>query len=511
MSRAFTTLVGGLALALCWAAPAGAETPDGVIVRYEQGTGPSERAEVVDSVDAAVESDLPLPRMELLDVEGGAKAGEVARELEHQPGVAYAEPDGSVQLQSVPDDPDFRELWAFDNDGSFGLPFARDADIDATDAWNVTTGSRDIPVGVMDSGMDYTHPDLIDNVWVNPGESGGRATNRDDDDDDGYVDDAIGWDFLLNSPAPLDQSGHGTHVAGTIGARGNNGKGVTGVEWNAALMPLRVCDAAGSCNYSSIVRAIAYAEEHGARVVNGSFAGSYSDSILDAIESAPGVLFVFSAGNDGQSTSGHPVYPCGYELPNVICVAATGLLDDLIGISNFGPSVDIAAPGEAIYSTYARNMGEGAYAYMDGTSMAAPQVSGAAALLLSKFPGESASQIRQRLLTGADRPSGLLGKVQTGRLNVARAMGVAPSAGKPNTKLTKKPRRTTSSRRVRFGFKSSSAAGFDCRMDDAAWAACVSPLTQVVDAGSHRFKVRARTATGELDPSPASARFRVRR
>ena len=317
----------------------------------------------------------------------------------------------------------------------------------------------------------------------------------------------------LDSPIPGDQSGHGTHVAGTIGAKGDNGKGVTGVAWDAALMPLRICDAAGSCSYSDAVEAIYYAKEHGVRVINGSFAGtSYSSSILDAIEDAPNVLFVFSAGNDGLSTGGRPTYPCGYETANVICVAATGLLDNLLGLSNFGPSVDIAAPGEYIYSTFARNMGEGSYAYMDGTSMATPQVAGAAALLLSHSPGESAASVRTRLLEGADRPEGLLGLVQTGRLNVARSLGLDPGSGGggPQTKITKKPRRTTGARKAKFGFRSAAGNGFDCSLDRGGWEACESPMSIRVRSGAHRFKVRARTPEGTVDGSPARARFKVR-
>lgn len=496
-------------------APAAADAvPGELIVHYEGGTDAGERAEALGQVGGRGAEELPLPRTQLVQVGRGTDLEEAAAALEKTPGVAYAEPNGIFRLQALPDDPDFRDQWGLRNMALEiqGLEGLLDADIDAPEAWDLTTGSASIPVAVLDSGMDYTHPDLAANVWHNAAEVNGRPGV--DDDRDGYVDDVIGWDFLAGSPAPWDLSGHGTHVAGTIGARGNNGVGVTGVEWQSALMPLRICDANGDCNYAAAVRAIDYAADHGARVINGSFAGfDGSDAIRSAIRSAPGSLFVFSAGNWGADTGRQPTYPCAYNEPNLICVTASGPTDGLLGIANYGSAVDIAAPGEEILSTYARNLNDGAYAFMDGTSMAAPQVSGAAALVWSRFPSESPSQVRTRLLEGADHPGllqGLLGGA--GRLNVARAMDLDPPAPvRPDTVITAGPKKRSSSRVARFSFRSSAGGTFDCRLDGKRRKPCDSPLRLKVGTGTHKFEVRAWSGDGLVDASPARARFRVKR
>ena len=487
--------------------------PGELIVRYQGGTDARQRTGALDQVGARSAEGLPLPRTELVRVGRGADLDEAAATLEANPGVAYAEPNGIFRLQALPDDPEFREQWGLRNIALEiqGLPGLLDADIDAPEAWDLTTGSASIPVAVLDSGMDFTHPDLVDNVWHNAAELSGRPGV--DDDRNGYVDDSIGWDFVAGSPAPWDLSGHGTHVAGTIGARGDNGVGVTGVEWKAALMPLRICDARGDCDYAAAVRAIAYAADQGARVINGSFAGpDGSDAIRSAVRSAPGSLFVFSAGNYGADTGRDPTYPCAYNEPNLICATATGLLDRLLGIANYGSAVDIAAPGEEILSTYARNLNDGAYAYMDGTSMAAPQVSGAAALVWSRFPGESVSQVRTRLLQGADHPGLLQGLGGAGRLNVARAMDLDPPAPvSPDTVITSGPKKRSRSRVARFSFQSSDGRSFDCRFDGKRRKPCSSPLRAKVGTGAHRFEVRALSGEGLVDPSPARMRFRVKR
>ena len=487
--------------------------PGEMIVHYEGGIDAGERADALDQVGARSAEGLPLPRTELVQVDRRADLDEAAKALEKVPGVAYAEPNGIFRLQALPDDPEFREQWGLRNIALEiqGLPGLLDADIDAPEAWDLTTGSASIPVAVLDSGMDFTHPDLAANVWRNGAELNGRPGV--DDDDNGYLDDSIGWDFVARSPAPWDLSGHGTHVAGTIGARGNNGVGVTGVEWKSALMPLRICDAHGECDYAAAVRAIAYASDQGARVINGSFAGpDSSDAIRSAIRSAPDSLFVFSAGNYGADTGRHPTYPCAYNEPNLICTTATGPLDGLLGIANYGSAVDIAAPGEEILSTYARNLDDGAYAYMDGTSMAAPQVSGAAALVWSRFPDESVSQVRTRLLQGADHPGLLQGLAGAGRLNVARAMDLDPPAPvRPDTVITAGPKKRSRSRVAQFSFRSTAGRSFDCRLDGKRRKPCSSPLRIKVRTGTHRFEVRAWNGEGLVDASPASMRFRVKR
>ncbi len=253
---------------------------------------------------------------------GESVARGVAR-LNRQRNVAFAEPNYLYHLNAVPNDPLFPRL--------LGLNQASDADIDAPEAWNATTGSREVIVAVVDSGLAYNHPDLAPNMW--PG---------------------LGWDFLAEDAQPLDYNGHGTHVAGIIGAAGNNGIGSVGVNWNVQLMALRVATGAGTLRSSDIADAFNYACAHGARVVNGSFGGTAPSELQrQALAACPNTLFVFAAGNDGEDNDliGH--YPCDYDLPNLVCVAATDQNDRLASFSNYGATaVHLAAPGVDVLSDY---------------------------------------------------------------------------------------------------------------------------------------------------------------
>jgi subtilisin family serine protease len=285
---------------------------------------------------------------------------------------------------------------------------------------------------VVDTGIDASHPDLAPNVWTNPGESGGgRETNGRDDDGNGRIDDVHGWDFVQSDAQPQDGNGHGTHVAGTIAARGNDATGVAGVSWSAALMPLRVLGDDGSGYVSDAVSAYSYAARNGARVVNASLGGdSFSRAERDAIAAAPNTLFVVAAGNDSSNDDVTPAYPCDYDLANVICVAASDRDDTLASFSNYGATnVDLAAPGVDIASAWPG----GRYAWLDGTSMATPHVTGAAALLIAHDAGLSVAGLRTALLSSADPVPALAGRVETGgRLDVAAALSVpAPPAEPP--------------------------------------------------------------------------------
>lgn len=275
------------------------------------------------------------------------------------PAVKYAEPNYIVNATLTPNDPDFSKLWGLHNTGQTGG--TSDADIDAVEAWDITTGSSNVVIAVIDSGVAINsnisvgHPDLINNIWTNQGET--SCTDGVDNDSNGYIDDCYGWDFLDNDNDPMDYSSHGSHVSGTIAAVGNNNEGISGVMWNASIMPLRFLDAAGSGNTADAISAILYATENGAHVINNSWGGGgFSQALEDAISLSNAVV-VCAAGNNGADNDSTPFYPASYSSDNIISVAATTNNDDLASFSNYGAaSVDIAAPGTGIYSTLpARN------------------------------------------------------------------------------------------------------------------------------------------------------------
>jgi subtilisin family serine protease len=347
-------------------------------------------------------------------------------ELRRDPRVRFAERDVTYSVDSLPNDPSLGQLWGLNNTGQVvnGSGGTADADIDAPEAWGTTTGSHSVVVAVIDTGVDYAHPDLAANIWTNPGEScPGCQNDGIDNDGNGYVDDVHGWDFVNGDNDPFDDHGHGTHVAGTIGAVGDNGLGVAGVNWNVQIMPLKFIGANGQGTADDAVRAILYATRMGAVVSNNSWGGEdFSQSLEDAIADADahGSLFVAAAGNSFKDNDATPDYPSGFDLPNVVSVAATDQNDARAWFSNFGRrSVDLGAPGTSIYSTYPG----GTYAYLDGTSMATPDVTGVAALAKAAFPTASAIGLKALLLRTVDPNATLAGKTTTGgRLNAANAV-----------------------------------------------------------------------------------------
>ncbi len=543
--------------------------PREVIVRYRRDLAPASRFGVRSLVDSPPIEKLPLPDTQVLRTPAGSTVAEVVRELEQRPEVVYAEPNYLYQAAAVPNDPLYPQMWALGASSN-------DADLDAPEAWDLTKGSNDVTVAVVDSGVAFDHPDLADNIWVNRGEAGPLAHNGRDDDGNGYVDDVRGWDFIEDDAMPYDLHGHGTHVAGTIGASGNNRTGITGINWRVSIMALGVLEVDGFGTSSDVAAAFVYARRNGARVVNASLGGpDYSRSIAAAIAGSPDVLFVAAAGNEAKNIDLQADYPCSFSYENVVCVGSSTDRDALSNFSNYGAStVDLAAPGSSILSamphfedvfeegfetdisdrwisggtndswgqntdqyggyvtyspnteylngtdawlqtrapidltgtngcllTFALNMqtqrgsdgllieasrdanrweelgaysgdtGEWGsvllglgefygspiylrlrlvtdsqitsdgvaiddlavqcitpaftnrdYVYYSGTSMAAPHVAGAIALLLSVAPDASASEIKDALLDGADRPSGVIGRVDSGRLNLNGAL-----------------------------------------------------------------------------------------
>ncbi len=361
------------------------------------------------------------------------------------PGYQYVEPDllVSTQVQRFPNDPRFNELWGLHNTGQTGGKV--DADIDAPEAWSITTGSSSVVVGVIDTGVDYSHPDLAANVWTNPGEIPGNGL---DDDGNGYVDDIHGYDFVSNDGDPMDDNGHGTHVSGTIAAVGDNGVGVTGINWDAQIMGLKFLDSGGYGSTSNAIRAINYAiwmHDHGVNIhLTSNSWGSYGydQALRDAIEDSgdAGMLFVAAAGNDGNNNDGNPFYPASYDLDNIIAVAATDANDMRVNVlgwwaSNYGAaSVDLGAPGLYILSTLPGNN----YDWYSGTSMATPHVSGVAALAWSLNPALTAAEVKADILGGVDPVADLAEITVTGgRLNAEKTLdlvgmgvrGSSPAAG----------------------------------------------------------------------------------
>ena len=342
----------------------------------------------------------------------------------NDPSVEYAEPNYYRYVMEIPNDSNFNELWGLHNTGQSvnGTTGTSDADVDAPEAWNVTTGSSNVIIAVIDSGADYNHPDLSGNVWTNGGEIDG---NGNDDDGNGYTDDSKGWDFENNDNDPSDPDGHGTHVAGIIAAKGNNATGVTGVSWNSKIMLLKFTNAFGAGTTANEIRAIEYATAKGASIINLSVGGSAFSSSEKAAIDASSAVVVCSAGNDGLDNDDTPVYPASYNSDNIISVAATDQDDDLAGLSNFGSvSVDVAAPGVNILSLKPG----AAYQFGSGTSMAAAFVSGIAALLKSKNSSWSNLNIKTAITSSVDVKPSLSGKVLTkGRVNAAGALQVTIS------------------------------------------------------------------------------------
>lgn len=341
--------------------------------------------------------------------------------------VGVAEPDYLVfHHQTIPNDTNFGDLWGMRNTGqTSGKP---GADVKATLAWQHRTGGGNIVVAVIDSGVDYLHPDLLANIYQSSSETQDGA----DSDGNGYVDDIRGWDFHGNDNDPMDDHFHGTHVAGTVGARGNNTLGVAGVIWNVKILPLKFLSASGSGTTSDAIAAVRYSADNGARISCNSWGGGgYSRLLEDAIRHAGDMdsLFVAAAGNSSSNNDVSPSYPASYDLGNIISVAATDHNDEIAWFSNVGATkVHIAAPGVGITSTFPRAttgaMAEyglpANYARISGTSMATPHVAGAAALLLDSDPSQSTAQLRNRILQRADFLAGLTGLVSTSaRLNVA--------------------------------------------------------------------------------------------
>ncbi|MEW6057322.1 MAG: S8 family peptidase [Bdellovibrionota bacterium] len=367
-------------------------------------------------------------------VEDPVEMNRLIGDIRAKSGVEYVEPNYIYQKASVerthhplgmlPNDPLFKKNWGLFNLGQvakWNIAGIKGIDIDVTKAWMTGQGSKQIRVAVIDTGVDYNHEDLRPNIMRNPREI---PNNGEDDDANGFIDDVVGWDFYENDNDPMDEDGHGTHCAGTIGAVGDNGIGTAGVAWKVSLLPLRFLGPDGGSLIDGI-DAINYAISKNVHIMSNSWGSRWYSMLLhEAIKEAEkrGILFVAAAGNSAVNADLMPHYPSNYEADNVISVASTGNNDQLSAFSNWGrKTVHLAAPGTSIFSTGAGE--DGPYQTMSGTSMATPHVAGAAALLWSFNTRQSYKEIKAKLLRGVDPVSVLAERtISGGRLNVYNSM-----------------------------------------------------------------------------------------
>ena len=351
----------------------------------------------------------------------GISTAEAIAAMQKDERVIYAESNDVLQFQDaptseVPNDLD-PKLWGFQNNGQTGGKVGADSKI--VDAWKVTTGDKSEKgplIAIIDSGADLDHPDLVGNLWTNPGEIPGDGI---DNDGNGVIDDVHGYDGGDDDGSPDDGVGHGTHVAGTIGAVGNNGMGVTGVNQQARLMICKI-DSGGRITTDGAIRAVLYATRMGADITNNSWGGSRLNKATEDAYRASPALHIAAAGNNGADTDKTPFYPMGFDIPNIVAVGATDHNDAKASFSNYGvTSVDVTAPGKDILST----KNGGGYHLLSGTSMASPFVTGVAGLIKSAYPDASNEEIKDRLISGSDKIAGLDGKsVSNGRVNAAKSL-----------------------------------------------------------------------------------------
>jgi thermitase len=358
-------------------------------------------------------------------VKGESKSLESLKQsLEAQPNVEYAEPNyiyttNLYSTHEAPNDPRFGELWGLKNTGANepgGSRGTTGADVDAMRAWDLTSGSKQVKVAVIDTGIDYNHPDLAANMWLNEAEANGQAGV--DDDNNGYVDDVRGYDFANNDGDPMDGHSHGTHCAGTIGAVHNNGVGVAGVMNDVTFVAVKFLSDSGSGTTAAAIEAIDYATAVNVDIMSNSWGGGgFSQALKESIERAreAGILFVAAAGNSTSNNDATPHYPSNYEVSNVIAVAAHTAQDTLASFSSYGRrTVHVAAPGHKILST----VKSGGYAVYSGTSMATPHVAGALGLLLAQEGRMDVTEVRERLMATSNPIATYRRKtVSGGRLN----------------------------------------------------------------------------------------------
>ena len=415
---------------------ANAET-HGILIKFKEGTSESKKSEVLSKIGGQINERVLTKMMERQGqkeavnvISVNINAMDAVTKAKGMEGVEYAEPNYVYKHHATSNDTYFTNgsLWGMY--GSATSP-ANQYGTNAASQWAAgNTGSSSVYIGIIDEGYMYSHDDLVANAGKNPGEIAGNGV---DDDGNGLVDDVYGFDFANNDASVFDGAGddHGTHVAGTIGATGGNGKGVAGVVWNVKMLSAKFLGSRGGTTANAI-KAVDYFTDlklrQGLNIVatNNSWGGGgFSQALYDAIARAnsAGILFIAAAGNDSSNNDSVASYPSNYNLANVISVASITSTGGLSSFSNYGATqVDLGAPGSGIWSTVpvsSKGKVVASYASYNGTSMATPHVSGAAALYASKNPGATAAQIKNAILSSVTPTASLSGKTTTGgRLNV---------------------------------------------------------------------------------------------
>ena len=407
--------------------PRQANAPE-VMVKFKPGISEEAIQRITHGLNDQVEDEIEaVPGLDAIDDLDDVDAETVASEYRKLPEVEYAEAVFEIEADDfapspvTPSDPQFSAQWALLNDGSRGG--TKGADISATYAWTVTTGSDKVVVAVLDSGVDYTHTDLASNIWIRP-----NNIPAYEDRELGTIQDFHGFNAVDDSADPMDDNGHGTHCAGIIGAEGGNDIGIAGVNWKVQIMPLKFMNKSGYGTTKAAIEAISYVIDRkkagvNVRVISASWGSTQKSRALeDVIRKAgeAGILFVAASGNASTNNDRSPHYPSSYNLPSVISVAALDRNDQLATFSNYGvKSVAIAAPGVDILSTW---LGD-EYEEKSGTSMATPVISGVAALIVAHTPNITVDQLREKILASVDPLDSLKGKVATGgRINAAKAL-----------------------------------------------------------------------------------------
>lgn len=408
--------------------PRRAHIQDEIIVRFREGVHEYNKALAHFGLAAKAKKVFKTLRgLELVKLPPGLSVKEAVKLYQQHPDVLYAEPNYIVKSLVSPNDPRFGDLWGLHNTGEAGG--TNDADIDAPEAWGITTGSSDVVVAVIDTGVDYNHQDLSANMFRNVTDCNNNGV---DDDGNGFVDDCYGIDTANDDSNPMDDNNHGTHVAGTIGAVGDNSVGVVGVNWDVSIMACKFLNANGSGTTADAIDCLDYVKimkDRGVNIVatsNSWGGGGFSQALFDAIDAhrQRGILFIAAAGNDSGDNDTDPHYPSNYDLPNVVSVAATTRNDALASFSNFGRrTVHVGAPGSEILSTTRNNT----YSTFNGTSMATPHVAGVAALLKAQNPGRDWRAIKNLILAGGDNVPSMSNSITGKRLNANGALSCSNS------------------------------------------------------------------------------------